>query len=241
MPDDKAALKSGTFILRPPAKQTPDGEWALRAEIDLYVKESLIECLAQPEFRGELVRRRLMCGTGCGSHGDHVCNEDTRLSAQRKINLRRQRGHLFGFDTPAGQFPVLPGETKTWRVPPYPIGRVIEKLYLRLTMSNVNNVPAENWDHVWVTIAGEDGVPWTSFAGGRHMTTGNPCCLLEAFRDDCIGYMEGFLVTLSHKGPNGSPSVVMAAMDWEYIFPGMTSALSPGWCWPGSVQILAKI
>lgn len=221
---------------------TAQGEWILRAEVDIYIQAKVSEMLSgglkdwlrRPGTRDELIEAQLVCGNSCGGgdpHG-HVCNEDTRLSAQRKKSLRRQKTHYFGFDNPAGQLPLLPGQTKIWTVPPYRLGRVIEMLYFRPTMDNVNNQPATNWDDIVVTITGEDGVLWTEFGGGRHMPGATPCCLLEAFEDDCIGWAEGFFVKLHHKGPNGSPSMVSAAMDWQYLFFRQKSELRPNWCWP---------
>lgn len=238
----------------------PGNQWILKAEVDLYIEAKvndllgtrfaqvlphvLREHLRSPQCRDDFMEAQLVCGGGCstgGGGGDkHHCNDDTRLSAQRKKSLRRQHTHYFGFNTTPNQLPLMPQQTKTWSVPPFKLGRVIEYLYFRPTMDDVDDEPAKNWDDIIVRITGEDGILWAEFGGGRHMPGAPPCCLLEVFEDDCIGWGEGFNVTLQHKGEVGSPAMVSAAMDWHYIFPNQKSELRPNWCWPGGIKVSVK-
>lgn len=163
------------------------------------------------------------CAIGCaGNHGDE-CSIDTRISFQRKQNLMRQGTDLYVFGT---QMPLEPGQTKSWIVPPYRLGRVIENLFFRPQMADGGNV-----DDIQVEILGEDGVRWAIFSGGRHNhQTG--CCLLEFFRNDCIGYDEGFTFRLTHLGAAGAPNMVRATADWNYLFDNSPPRPQFNWSWP---------
>lgn len=242
-----------TVALLPNGTVASDNQWILKAEVDLYVEarvndlltsrfgQVMREHLRSPQCRTDFAEAQLLCGGSCGS-GDHrqQCNEETRLSAQRKKSLRRQKTHFFGFNNPPNMLPLTPGQTKSWTVPPFKLGRVIEYLYFRATMDTVDDVQGTNYDDIVVQIRGEDGVLWAEFGGGRHMPDKPPCCLLEAFEDDCIGWGEGFVVQLQHKGEVGSPAMVSAAMDWHYIFQNQTSELRPAWKWPEGIKITLK-
>lgn len=157
----------------------------------------------------------------CSSCADaNACTIHTRLSQQRIKNLRRQRSHYFKIDQE-----VQPGETKSFQIPAFLLGRVVEWLQFRPTMDTNGNP-----DDLKITITGEDGVLWATFSGGKHSQ--DACCLLEAFDDDCIGWGEGFIVTIEHTGEQGAPAMLSAVLDWYYIFEGQNSSLIPAWKWP---------
>lgn len=163
------------------------------------------------------------CSGGCGLPSDSSdCTIDTRLSYSRVQNLKRQNGDEFAFSE---LMPLQPGQSATYTIPSFPLGRVIECFYFRPTMGQNGNP-----DDIKVTITGEDNVLWKKFRGGRHASQG--CCLLECFANDCIGWDEGFNVILEHTGAQGSPPLLSAVADWNYLFPGSQSGMIPGWCWP---------
>lgn len=189
----------------------------------IVVSPSELAALVEQCIREKITKHEL-CSGGCGgSSSDEQCTTDTRLSQQRKANLMRQGTDLYAFTT---QLPLAPGETKTWNVPKFPIGRVIENLFFRPTMADGGNV-----DDIQVEILGEDGVRWAIFTGGRH-NGDHGCCLLEFFRQDCIGYDEGFIFRLTHLGSVGQPNMVRAVADWNYLFPNASPRPERGWCWP---------
>jgi len=175
----------------------------------------------------EMITRKELCDASCKTGGVYTCGPDTRISLSRMANLTRRRTDNYIF---TGNLPLTPGQTKTWEVPPYPIGRVIENFFFRPQMADGGNV-----DDIKVDLAGDDGVLWASFTGGRH-NLNNGCCLLDLFSNDCIGYQEGFRITLTHLGPNGSPNMVRAVADWNYIFPGQSSSVYPNWRWPSDCR-----
>jgi len=150
------------------------------------------------------------------------CTIDTRLSYSRIQNLKRQNGDEFAF---SDNMPLQPGQSVEYTIPAFPLGRVIECFYFRPQMGQGGNP-----DDIKVTITGEDGVLWKKFRGGRHASQG--CCLLECFANDCIGWEEGFRVILEHTGAQGQPPLLSAVADWNYLFPGSSSSMIPGWCWP---------
>lgn len=169
----------------------------------------------------EKIARNEICGGSCKTNTADECGLDTRLSHQRKVNLTRQGTDLYVFST---QLPLEPGQEKSWTVPKYPVGRVIENLFFRPTMADGGNV-----DDIQVEILGDDGVRWAIFTGGRH-NNNNGCCLLEFFRNDCIGYDETFTFKLKHLGTVGSPNMVRAVADWNYLFEDARPR--DGWAWP---------
>lgn len=188
-------------------------------------KALLLELLAAQGFRP----CSGACSTGAPAPAacdplNQACTIDTRLSYQRKVNLMRRGGDDFNF---SANMPLQPGTSATYTIPPYNLGRVIECFYFRPRMA-ANGNP----DDIKVTIKGEDGVEWKVFRGGRHMSSSNGCCLLECFKDDCLGYDEGFVIILEHTGPQGSPPLLSAAADWNYLYPGSKSAVWHDWKWP---------
>lgn len=186
-----------------------------RAQLGAFIDQCIME----------KIRANALCNPQqCGGHGGggEGCTIDTRLSLQRKRNLMRLGTDMYVFDT---QMPLSPGQSKEWKVPAYPLGRVIENLYFRPEMADGGKP-----DQIQVQILGEDGVPWAKFSGGRHMI--NACCLLEFFQEDCIGWGEGFTFKLTHTGALGQPNMIGANSDWNYLFPGQKSSVRPNWCWP---------
>lgn len=164
------------------------------------------------------------CDGGCSINAESPCTIDTRLSHSRMLNLQRQDGDEFGF---TDNMPIQPQQAVEYTIPAFPLGRVIELFYFRPTMGAGGNP-----DDLRISISGEDGVLWKKFRGGRHNASPNGCCLLECFANDCIGWDEGFKVTIEHTGPVGSPPLLSAVADWNYLFPGSKSNAMPNWCWP---------
>lgn len=164
------------------------------------------------------------CSTGTGTLPAMAgeCTSDTRLSYSRKTNLMRLDGDEFNFKA---NMPIQPGQSQTYVIPPFKLGRVIECFYFRPKMAENGNP-----DDIQVVLTGDDGVFWKKFRGGRHMSNG--CCLLECFKNDCIGWDEGFRVILTHEGAQGAPPLVSAAADWNYLFETSQSKIIPDWCWP---------
>ncbi|MCB9750731.1 MAG: hypothetical protein H6713_12165 [Myxococcales bacterium] len=251
MADGNNTLTATTSVVR-------NDEWIHRDELARFIQMAVDQRLDQREARfSELIRRAMEdesysdkarerlakfikryleenppCGGSCSTSATNLyeCSYDTRLSYQRIVNLYRQRSQDFLIDQP-----LAPQETKTFTVPAYPLGRVIEYLQFRPKMDNGGNP-----DDIKVTIRGEDGVIWAAFSGGKHVQ--EACCLLEAFTHDCIGWGEGFVIELYHRGDVGDPAMLSAVVDFEYLFPGMipNSNKYAGWCFPcGNKQPIA--
>lgn len=197
-------------------------------EAQRMMRVTLREMLKEPQYVAMLLQVLAEqgvkpCDGACStSSTDQGCTTDTRLSYSRTVNLMRQDGDEFNF---SANMPIQPQQAFTYQVPAYKLGRVIECFYFRPRMGNGGNP-----DDILVEIKGDDGVLWKKFRGGRHMSDG--CCLLECFTDDCIGWDEGFQVTLSHTGAAGNPPLLSAAADWNYLFPGQQSKVKPGWIYP---------
>lgn len=194
----------------------------LYAEVSAYVDRRMNEVKVWAATKIEDSK----CTGACGVTGEEPCTIHTRLSSQRIKNLRRKRSHTF--DIPG---PLAAGASVTVTVPAYQLGRVIEYFSFRPTM-DTNGDP----NQLRVTIRGEDGVEWAQFAGGKH--SDEACCLLEWFEDDCIGWNEGWTVTIQHIGTVGDPAMKSAVLDYNYVFPGQKPVrfCVESYCYPKSLK-----